>query len=280
MGSSLASSGVQAMAGVEAHALMGAGRARRVHSDRRMTIPSTLRSEPARSVIDRLHEEAKGDRKRFLALAPRILLGILREGSFSKGVTPGVMKECFIPLDRESGELMYLTARAIGAKTIVEFGTSFGNSTLYLAAAVRDGGGGLVIGTEIEASKHARALGHLEEAGLRDLVDVRLGDALQTLRDLPDPVDLVLLDGWKDLYLPVLDLVQPRLRKGAVVVADNIFTFRKALRPYVEQMQSGRRGFDSTTLSIGQGMEYSVGGPEGGLRTPRRARSRRRAGTA
>jgi predicted O-methyltransferase YrrM len=223
-----------------------------------MMIPSTLRSEPAQSVIDRLHEQAKGDRKRFLALAPRILLGILRKGSFSKGVTPDVMKECFIPLDRESGELMYLTARAIGAKTIVEFGTSFGISTLYLAAAVRDGGGGLVIGTEIEASKHARALRHLEEAGLRDLVDVRLGDALQTLRDLPDPVDLVLLDGWKDLYMPVLDLVQPRLRKGAVVVADNIFTFRKALRPYVEQMQSGQRGFDSTTLSIGQGMEYSV----------------------
>jgi predicted O-methyltransferase YrrM len=169
-----------------------------------------------------------------------------------------MMKECFIPLGREAGEFVHLTARAIGAKTIVEFGTSFGISTLYLAAAVRDNGGGIVIGTEIEPGKHARALGHLEEAGLRDLVDVRLGDALETLRELPASVDMLLLDGWKDLYIPVLDVVLPRLRKGAVVIADNIFTFRKELRPYVEAMQSGRRGFDSTTLSIGQGMEYSV----------------------
>ena len=87
---------------------------------------------------------------------------------------------------------------------------------------------------------------------------MRLGDALETLRELPAAVDLVLLDGWKDLYVPVLDLVRPRLRRGALVIADNIFTFRKELRPYVEAMQSGERGFDSTTLSIGQGMEYSV----------------------
>jgi predicted O-methyltransferase YrrM len=223
-----------------------------------MSAQSTLHSEPTRSVIDRLHEEAKGDRLRFALLAPRMLLSVLRHGSFAKGVTPNMMKECFIPLTREGGELLYLTARAINAKTIVEFGTSFAISTLYLAAAVRDNGGGLVIGTELEPGKHARALAHLAQARLHDVVDVRLGDATQTLRQLPETVDMLLLDGWKDLYLPVLDLVQPRLRKGAVVIADNIFTFRKELRPYVEQMQSGQRGFDSTTLSIGQGLEYSV----------------------
>ncbi|HEX7476536.1 MAG TPA: class I SAM-dependent methyltransferase [Polyangiales bacterium] len=174
------------------------------------------------------------------------------------GVTSSMMKECFLPLTPEGGEFLYLTARAIGATTIVEFGTSFAISTLYLAAAVRDNGGGLVIGTELEPEKHSRALAHLKQARLDDVVDVRLGDATQTLRELPASVDMLLLDGWKDLYLPVLDLVQPRLRKGAVVVADNIVTFRKALRPYVEQMQSGQRGFDSTTLSIGQGLEYSV----------------------
>jgi predicted O-methyltransferase YrrM len=219
---------------------------------------STLRSEPARSVLDRLHEAARGDRKRFLALAPRIALSALRHGSVAKGITSSMMKECFIPLGRQSGDLAYLTARAIGAKTIVEFGTSFAISTIYLAAALRDNGGGVVIGTEIEPTKHTRALAHLRDAGLSDLADVRLGDALQTLRDIPGPVDMVLLDGWKDLYLPVLDLVQPRLRPGAVVMADNIFTFRKDLRPYVEEMQSGRRRFDSTTLSIEQGIEYSV----------------------
>jgi predicted O-methyltransferase YrrM len=97
----------------------------------------------------------------------------------------------------------------------------------------------------------------MKEAGLDDVTDIRLGDALQTLREVPEPLDLVLLDGWKDLYLPVLELLTPRLRPGAVVLADNIYTFRKALRPYVEYVQSGRNGFESVTLSISDGFEYS-----------------------
>ena len=163
-----------------------------------------------------------------------------------------------IPISREQGEFLYLTARSIGARNVVEFGTSFGISTLYLAAAVRDNGGGLVIGTEIEPAKHERALAHLTEAGLSELVDVRLGDATETLRELPEPIDLVLMDGWKDLYLPVLELIKPKLHPGSIILADNIFTFRKALRPYVEYMQSGQNGFSSTTLHIGEGFEYSV----------------------
>ena len=78
------------------------------------------------------------------------------------------------------------------------------------------------------------------------------------LRELPEPVDLVLLDGFKDLYLPVLKLVTPRLRRGALVLADNIFTFRRSLRPYVEYVQSGTNGFESTTLRISDGFELSV----------------------
>jgi predicted O-methyltransferase YrrM len=89
------------------------------------------------------------------------------------------------------------------------------------------------------------------------VAEVRLGDALETLQEVPEPVDLVFLDGWKDLYLPVLKLLEPRLRPGAVVLADNIHTFRKALRPYVEYVQSGENGFESTTLSISDGLEYS-----------------------
>lgn len=146
----------------------------------------------------------------------------------------------------------------MGASTIVEFGTSFAISTLYLAAAVRDNGGGQVIGSEIERSKWERARAHLNEGGLDDCVDVRLGDALETLKNVPEPIDLVLLDGWKDLYLPVLELLKPRMRAGAVVLADNIFTFRSSLRPYVEFVQSGEHGFESTTLSLADGFEYSV----------------------
>ncbi|UCE85028.1 MAG: class I SAM-dependent methyltransferase [Deltaproteobacteria bacterium] len=223
-----------------------------------MSGPNALRAEPTRSVLDRLHAEARGDRLRFLKLAPRILAGLARGRSFFEIATPESMKGCYIPVSREQGELLYLTARALRARTVVEFGTSFGISTIYLASALRDNGGGIVIGSEIEPSKCTRATANLEASGLAGYADVRLGDALETLRELPEPVDLLLLDGWKDLYLPVLELVRPRLRPGAVVLADNIFTFRKALRPYVEYVQSGANGFESTTLRISDGFEYSV----------------------
>jgi predicted O-methyltransferase YrrM len=207
--------------------------------------------------LDRLHGEARADWRRFPALLPRLIGGWLRGRRFDEVITPAALKDAYISVPREEGEFLYLTARTLGARRIVEFGSSFGISTIYLAAAVRDNGGGLVISSEIEPAKHARAVANLKEAGLDGEADVRLGDALNTLAELPEPVDLVFLDGWKDLYLPVLRLVAPRLRPGSVVLADNIYTFRKALRPYVEHMQSGANGFDSATLSISDGVEYS-----------------------
>src|SRR5579875_2723784 len=106
------------------------------------------------------------------------------------------MKDQPLPVSRETGRLLYMLARATGARAVVEFGTSFGISTIHLAAAVRDNGGGRVIGTEFEPSKIARARAHLAEAGLAEFVDLREGDAMQTLaRDLPAAIDLVLLDG-------------------------------------------------------------------------------------
>jgi predicted O-methyltransferase YrrM len=154
--------------------------------------------------------------------------------------------------------MLYLVARSIDARRIVEFGTSFGISTIYMAAAVKDNGGGMVIGSELEPSKHAKAKEHLREAGLAAFADVRPGDALKTLANVEAPVDMVLLDGWKDAYLPVLKLLEPKLRPRAVVLADNIYTFKKALRPYVEYVQSEANGFVSTTLDISDGFELSV----------------------
>jgi predicted O-methyltransferase YrrM len=221
-------------------------------------LPAAVIGGRVRTVLDRLHGEARGDRLRVLGLLPRLVAGRLAGRGLWDVLTPEAMKGCFIPVSPEQGAFLYLTARALGARRVVEYGTSFGISTLYLAAAVRENGGGLVTGTEIEPSKHARAVAHLAEAGLADVAEVRLGDARETLRELDGPVDLVLLDGWKDLYLPILELLTPRLRPGAVVLADNIFTFRRSLRPYVEYVQSGRHGFESTTLRLSDGFEYSV----------------------
>lgn len=132
------------------------------------------------------------------------------------------LRDLPLPVSRETGRLLYMLARSSGARHIVEFGTSFGISTLHLAAALRDNGGGRLITCEFEPGKVARARGNLEVGGLLDLVEIRRGDALQTLRtDLPESVDLLLLDGAKALYPEVLALVEPHLRAGALVIADN-----------------------------------------------------------
>jgi predicted O-methyltransferase YrrM len=167
------------------------------------------------------------------------------------------MRDVYIPISPAQGRFLYLVARSLGAKRIVEFGTSFGVSTLYAAAAARDTGG-RVIGSELEPGKQRAASAHLAEAGLAGHAEVRLGDARETLRDVEAPVDLVLLDGWKELYLPMLQLLAPKLRAGAVVLADNIRTFRRSLAPYLEYVQSGRNGFGSLTLPLADGFEFSV----------------------
>jgi predicted O-methyltransferase YrrM len=134
----------------------------------------------------------------------------------------GQMKDVPLPASRETGLLLYMLARSCRARTIVEFGTSFGISTLHLAAALRDNGGGRLITSEFEPSKIARAKQHLTEGGLIDLVELREGDALRTLSvDLPETIDLLLLDGAKALYPNILTLVESQLRPGALIVADN-----------------------------------------------------------
>jgi predicted O-methyltransferase YrrM len=133
-----------------------------------------------------------------------------------------LLKEIPLPISRETGALLYMLVRAAPVESVLEFGTSFGVSTTYLAAALRDSGGGRVITTEFEASKVKRARENLTEAGLIDLVEIREGDALQTLaRDLPQTLDFVLLDGAKALYADVLALVESRLRPGSLVLADD-----------------------------------------------------------
>ena len=134
----------------------------------------------------------------------------------------GRLKDFPLAVSRETGTLLYMLARGCRARTIVEFGTSFGISTLHLAAALRDNGGGRLITSEFEPSKVARARSNLTAGGLADLVEIREGDALLTLgTDLPDTVDLLLLDGAKALYPEILNLVESRLRPGAFIVADN-----------------------------------------------------------
>lgn len=165
----------------------------------------------------------------------------------------GRMKDVPLAVSRETGALLYMLARSSRAMSIVEFGTSFGLSTICLASALRDNGDGRLVTSEFEPSKIARARANLTHAGLADLVEFREGDALETLsRDLPDSVDLLLLDGAKALYPDILDLVAPRLRAGALIVADNA----DLCPPYLERVRSPASGYlsvpfaDDVELSI------------------------------
>jgi predicted O-methyltransferase YrrM len=163
----------------------------------------------------------------------------------------------YLNVSPEFGKFLYMCARTCKAKRIVEFGTSFGISIIHLACALRDGGGGgQLIGTELEASKAAAARENLAAAGLVDLVEIRVGDALETLKDgIRGDVDLVHLDGAFNLYLPVLKLLEPHLKPGALVIGEN------ALEPgYLEYVRNPQNGYLSLGMpfEVGRGNEFTV----------------------
>ena len=158
------------------------------------------------------------------------------------------MSEFYIPVTPESGQLLYSLVRATKPATVVEFGMSFGISALHLASAVRDNGAGRVVTTEISTSKIAAAKQTFADTGLDDLITVLDGDALATLADLDGPVDFVLLDGWKELYLPVIKLLEPRLSPGALVVADN--TESADARPYLDYVHSSETDYVSFNFAV------------------------------
>ena len=220
--------------------------------------PSSLDDPRVRSTLERLHDAARGDLFRMVGRLPSLVAMLLGRKAPEPAEMSRRMKDVYIPLSKPQGKFFYLVARSLAARQIVEFGTSFGISTIYAAAAARDNGNGRVIGSELEPGKHKQAVANLDAAGLAGHAEVRLGDAFQTLRNLAPPIDLVLLDGWKELYLPMIELLAPKLRPGAVVLADNVRTFKRSLAPYLAYVQSGKSGFQSVTLPFPSGFEFSV----------------------
>ncbi|WP_095949622.1 O-methyltransferase [Variovorax boronicumulans] len=183
---------------------------------------TTLTTAPLAPLLDRLFQEASAATSPAIADVSPEERHRLMHSKTEYIALYSRLKDLWLPVSRETGVLLYQLARSTNARHIVEYGTSFGLSTLYMAAALRDNGGGRLIGSEFEPTKVARARAHLAEGGVADLVEIREGDALQTLAvDLPASIDLLLLDGAKALYPDVLALVEPRLRPGALIVADN-----------------------------------------------------------
>ena len=225
---------------------------------------NSLTNGPVAPVLERLHQEADAaDRDLVAAMmavleAPGVTMDkvvakvLAREKNYRANANANV--ERFLAVSPLYGRFLYMTARACKATRIVEFGTSMGISTIYLAAALRDNGGGHLISSELQPDKVARARANLNAAGLDDLVDVREGDALETLARLEGEVDLLLIDGAMTLYLPVLKLVQPRLKSGAVVLAENAFE-----QGYLDHVRDPAKGYLSLSLPDQErGNEFTV----------------------
>jgi len=169
----------------------------------------------------------------------------------------------FVALDRDKAEFCYLTCRAIAARRVVEIGTSFGVSTLYLAAAVRDtvkasGGDGLVIGTEYEAAKARAARANFAAADLADFIELRVGDLRETLKDLHGPIDFALIDIWISMARPAIEMIHPQLRTGAIVVCDNTGIQRAQYADYLSFVDAPANGFRTMTLPFEGGFELSI----------------------
>ena len=163
-----------------------------------------------------------------------------------------------LPVGRPAGVLLNLLIKEAGAQRILEVGSSYGYSTHWLADGAR-ASGGKVISLELQAPKTEYARARLQRAGLADFVEFRIGDALASLAALSGPFDFVLIDLWKDLYVPVFELLYPKLAQGALVVADNMVYPESAqvhAQAYRERVRQAPQ-MTSVLLAVGNGLEVS-----------------------
>jgi predicted O-methyltransferase YrrM len=205
-------------------------------------MPNTLRDPRVATTLARMYTEAKNQMPQLRE----------RVGDFDRPMSAqqraDAMSEFYIPVTPEAGRLLYALVRATRPTTVVEFGMSFGISAVHLASAVRDNGVGRVVTTELSATKIAAAKQTFAETGLDDRITVLEGDALTTLADVDGPIEFVLLDGWKDLYLPVITLLESRLSTGALVVADNASA--ADMQPYLDHVRNPDNGYVSFNFLV------------------------------
>lgn len=215
---------------------------------------TTLNQPQVHKVLSRLYEEAKVNDAKVSAEEQAI---VAAGGVIDDPTLASIRDRSFMAVAPEVGRLIYLLARSRRPALVVEFGTSFGLSAIHLAAALRDNGFGHLITTEQSANKASRAWQHFTEAGVADLVEVRQGDAFQTLTAL-DRIDLLLLDGWKPLYLPLLKQLEPALSPGCLVIADDVISLSEKLAPYLTYVRDVANGYVSCEIPLDDGLELSI----------------------
>ncbi|OAA69161.1 O-methyltransferase [Cordyceps fumosorosea ARSEF 2679] len=208
------------------------------------------------ALLDRLHAESL-DQERSIDRSVFV-------NATSEEQKKAVVRDKFIALDQDKSQYLYALCRATDARTIVEAGTSFGVSTIYLAlaASANAAAGGKkanVIATEYEPTKAARAREYWAQCGdvVTGAIDLREGDLRETLQENLEDVDLLLLDIWTEMALPTLKIVQKKMRRGAIVIADNT-TVSEGYDEMLTYMRNPDSGFITMTLPFNQGLEFCV----------------------
>ncbi|KAK2608856.1 hypothetical protein QQS21_002569 [Conoideocrella luteorostrata] len=209
-----------------------------------------------RSLLDKLHVESAQQESK------------IPKSDFQGHPQAEVMRDKFIALDQDKSQYVYALCRATNARTIVEAGTSFGVSTIYLALAAaanaaRGGKPARVIATEHEPTKAAKAREYWNECGkdVAEVIDLREGDLRETLKENLHDVDLLLLDIWTPMALPTLQVVQPKMRPGAVVITDNTISSATGYKDLLEYLRGPESPFINLTLPYNNGLEMSIYAP-------------------
>lgn len=213
---------------------------------------TTLQDAKVASALDRMYAEST---EQFAQLRNRSG-DFERLASGSAQERADAFSDFYLPVTPDAGRLLYSLVRASRPGTIIEFGMSLGISAIHLASAVRDNGSGRVVTTELSAAKVTKAKKTFAQTGLDDLITVLEGDALTTLADLDAEVQFVLLDGWKELYLPVLKLLEPRLSAGALVIADN--TSMADTQPYLDHVRDPGNDYVSVNFPVREGDSMEI----------------------
>jgi predicted O-methyltransferase YrrM len=196
-------------------------------------------------VLDEYHLRIESERPR------------LRRAS-EEGTLRPIIDEFLLPVGPESGRLINILAKSLEAPTILELGTSYGYSTIWLAEAAR-ASGGRVVTMELSEKKVAYARDMSKKAGLADFVDFRIGDAVKMIEELPHGIDFVLVDLWKNLYVPCLEAFYPKLNSGAIIASDNMIepaSEHEAVMRY-QQIVRSKAKISSILVPVGSGVEIS-----------------------
>jgi predicted O-methyltransferase YrrM len=212
----------------------------------------SLYSPPVLAVLERLYDKAE-------RTDSKVLPGALAEcecldGPFDDREVAGLLDNAFIPV---APRLLYVLVRTLRPTVAVEFGTSLGLSAIHIAAALRDNGVGRLIASELNPQKASLAVEHLQKAGFDDLVQVREGDAFETLSDVTE-IGFLLLDGWKALYLAMLQKLEPALKSSSLIVAGDLKIMPEMLQPYLAYVRDPENGYNSCELPFDDGLELSL----------------------